>query len=95
MNDLKRISYIVCGHINLHKSQPCGADLISYLCDLSTHFKLNGDGHIIGMDKYGYNAREARKNYGLAGDDYNDYSHRDIWWKFAFLFLQEVLLSKY
>ena len=58
------------GHINLHKSNACGVELIRYLSELNCKYKLNNRGDILGMDCYGYNSRKARNQYSKPGTDY-------------------------
>ena len=72
MSEGNKSSYVVMGHINLHKSNVCGTDFVKYLSDLYPSFRLNRNGHVLGMEKYGYNSREARKKYSLPGKDYID-----------------------
>ena len=72
MSKGNKSSYVVMGHINLHKSNVCGTDFVKYLSDLYPSFRLNRNGHVLGMEKYGYNSREARKKYSLPGKDYID-----------------------
>ena len=72
MSEGNKSSYVVMGHINLHKSNVCGTDFVKYLSDLYPSFRLNRNGHVLGMEKYGYNSREARKKFSLPGKDYID-----------------------
>ena len=55
------------GHINFHKSNICGTDFVKYLSHLYLSFRLNRIGHVLGMEKYGYNSREARKKFSPPG----------------------------
>ena len=58
-----KAKYLVCGQLNLDKSDIYQRDFLQYLHSLSTHFRLTAYGDVgPGMEIFGFVAREKRQN---------------------------------
>ena len=67
------MGHIVMGHLNLHKSNDCGVELMNYLSILGKKHKLDHNNDISpDMNIFGYNARKARGQFSKPGDDYKN-----------------------
>ena len=63
-------NYCVFGSINQRKMKRVGVSFAKYLADLGKKFKLTPEAEILGMEKFGFNARSHNNRYSLPGEDY-------------------------